>query len=68
MVEWSLKQCSEQAVRDACDAYKRFFKGQADKPKFKSRKRGKKSFYNDNAKLKTEENLVLIEKVGWIRI
>ena len=58
---------AKQAVKDACDAYKRFFKGLVDKPKFKSRKKSKPSFYNDNVKLKVKKNSVLIEKVGWIQ-
>ncbi|MBI5981619.1 RNA-guided endonuclease TnpB family protein, partial [Clostridium perfringens] len=59
---------SKQAVKDACNAYKRFFNGLSDKPRFKSRKKSKKSFYNDNVKLKVKENrLVNIEKVGWIK-
>ena len=58
---------AKQAVKDACDAYKRFFKGLADKPKFKRRKTSKPSFYNDNVKLKARKNSVLIEKVGWIK-
>ena len=59
---------AKQAVKDACDAYKRFFKGVTKKPKFKTRKKAKASFYNDNVKLKVRQNEVLIEKVGWIRI
>ena len=58
---------SKQAVKDCCNAYKNFFKGLADKPKFKSRKKSKPSFYNDTDKLKAKEKLVLIEKVGWIK-
>ena len=59
---------AKQAVKDACDAYKRFFKGLSDKPRFKSKKRSKNSFYNDNVKLKVKDNkLVNIEKVGWIK-
>ncbi|MFB4321624.1 transposase [Priestia sp. BR_2] len=58
---------TKQAVKDACDAYKKFFKRVAEKPKFKSRKRSKPSFYNDNVKLKVRQNHVLIEKVGWIK-
>jgi len=58
---------AKQAVKDACEAYKRFFKGQSNFPKFKSRKRSKPSFYNDTDKLKVKEKLVLVEKVGWIR-
>ncbi|WP_129600935.1 RNA-guided endonuclease InsQ/TnpB family protein [Anaerophilus nitritogenes] len=59
---------AKQAVKDACNAYKNFFKGLTDKPKFKSRRKSKPSFYNDTSKLKVKENLVLIEKVGWIKI
>ena len=59
---------SKQAVKDACNAYKRFFKGLSDKPKFKSKRKSKKSFYNDNYKLRVKEGkLVNIEKVGWIK-
>ena len=59
---------AKQAVKDACNAYKRFFNRLSDKPRFKSRKNSKKSFYNDNIKLKVKENrLVNIEKVGWIK-
>ena len=59
---------AKQAVKDACNAYKSFFKGTADKPRFKSRRKSKPSFYNDTDKLKVKENLVLLEKVGWVEI
>ena len=59
---------AKQAVKDACNAYKRFFKGLSDKPKFNSKKKSKKSFYNDNVALRVKENkLVKIEKIGWIK-
>lgn len=58
---------TKQAVKDCCLAFKKFFKKESMYPKFKSKKRSKLSFYNDNVKLKVKENLVLIEKVGWIR-
>ncbi|MDA8221247.1 transposase [Desulfosporosinus sp.] len=58
---------TKQAIKDACDAYKKFFKKLADKPKFKSRKKSKPSFYNDVMKLKVKAEVVLIEKVGWIK-
>ena len=58
---------AKQAVKDACNAYKTFFKGLSKKPRFKSKKKSKPSFYNDASKLKVKENLVLIEKVGWIK-
>lgn len=58
---------AKQAVKDACNAYKNFFKGLTKFPKFKSRRKSKASFYNDTSKLKVKRNLVLIEKVGWIK-
>ena len=58
---------TKQAVKDCCNAYRNFFKKLAKKPKFKSRKRSKPSFYNDPIKLKVKEKKVLIEKVGWIK-
>lgn len=58
---------AKQAVKDCCNAYKNFFKGLSDKPRFKSRKKSKPSFYNDNVKLKVKTKLVNIEKVGWIK-
>ena len=59
---------AKQAVKDGCEAYKKFFKGLADRPRFKSRRKSKPSFYNDTAKLKVKESSVLIEKVGWVTI
>ncbi|MHA4984985.1 RNA-guided endonuclease InsQ/TnpB family protein [Cetobacterium somerae] len=58
---------AKQAVKDACIAYKNFFTKKASFPKFKSKKKSKLSFYNDTSKLKVQENIVLIEKVGWIK-
>jgi putative transposase len=58
---------AKQSVKDACDAYKKFFKGEASKPRFKSRRKARPSFYNDTSKLKVKPKVVLIEKVGWIK-
>lgn len=58
---------AKQAVKDGCEAFKRFFKGLADRPRFKSRRKSKPSFYNDTSKLKINKNEVLIEKVGWVK-
>ncbi|AAO36394.1 transposase [Clostridium tetani] len=58
---------TKQAVKDACNAYEGFFKGLADKPRFKSRRKSKPSFYNDTSKLKVKIKSVNIEKVGWIK-
>ena len=58
----------KQAVKDACNAYKRFFKGLANKPKFKSKKKNRPSFYNDPMALKVKQNkTVLLEKIGWVK-
>lgn len=50
----------KQAVKDACKAYKRFFKDRKGKPKFKSAKLTKPSFYVDGWKLKIENGYVKI--------
>ncbi len=57
---------TKQAIKDLCNAYEKFFKGLADKPRFKSKRKSKPSFYNDNVKLKVKGKKVLIEKVGWV--
>ncbi len=58
---------TKQAVKDACNAYKRYFNKQSAKPKFKSRRKSKPSFYNDCGKLKVKTKQVLLEKVGWVK-
>lgn len=57
---------TKQAVKDACEAFHNFFTGEAKYPRYKSKKRSKPSFYNDNVKLKVKRDTVLIEKVGWV--
>lgn len=59
---------AKQAVKDACNAYRRYFKGLSSRPRFKSRKKTKPSFYNDNVKLKVKEDMLLLEKIGWVAI
>ncbi|MBO1086336.1 RNA-guided endonuclease InsQ/TnpB family protein [Enterococcus mundtii] len=65
---------AKQAVKDACDAYKKWFGGRtgksrlkAEKPRLKSRKKTKPAFYNDNFKLKVKAKSVLLEKIGWVK-
>lgn len=58
---------TKQAIKDLCKAYKMFFYGKAKHPKFKSKKKSKPSFYNDNVKLKVKDHLVLLEKIGWVK-
>ena len=57
----------KQAVKDACKAYKVFFKGQAQHPRFKTKRRSTPSFYNDCIKLKVKGNRILLEKIGWVK-
>ena len=59
---------AKQAVKDACNAYKRFFKKQAKFPKFKSRKKSKPSFYNDSVKLRVTKSHVKITSIGYIKL
>ncbi len=59
---------AKQAVKDGCEAYKKFFKHLADKPKFKSRRKSKPSFYHDNIKIKFTETHVQLEKLGKVKL
>lgn len=42
---------TKQAIKDCCEAYKRFFKGLAEHPKFKKKQRNAPSFYQDTEKI-----------------
>ena len=70
---------TKQAIKDACDAYKKFFKGLVKFPKFKSKKKTTPSFYQDNLKIKFSDTHVKVEgfavskkknkqKLNWIRL
>lgn len=70
---------TKQAIKDACNSYKRFFKGQSRYPKFKNKKHSKQSFYQDNVKIKFTNTHVKIEgfaasckknkqKLNWIKL
>lgn len=60
-------QTTKQAVKDACDAYKKMFKGQSGKPKYKSRKRSKPAFYSRYDRFKANGCRVYLEKIGWVQ-
>ena len=55
---------SKQAIKDACDSYKRFFKGYSKFPKFKSKKKSRPSFYVDNIKIQFTDTRVKLEKIS----
>ena len=70
---------TKQAIKDACNSYKRFFKGKSKHPKFKSKKNSKQSFYQDNVAIKFTDTHVKIEgfaisrkknkqKLNWIKL
>jgi putative transposase len=70
---------TKQAIKDACDAYRKFFKGQSKFPRFKSKKKSKPSFYQDTDKIQFTETHVKLEKltdnkkknkqkINWIRL
>ena len=59
---------TKQAIKDACDAYYKFFKGLAEKPKFKSRKKSQPKFYQDTEKIKFKDGKVRLEKIGWVSL
>ena len=54
----------KQAVKDAVIAYQKFFKGLAEHPKYKSRKRNKPSFYADPVKIKFTGTHVKLENIA----
>ena len=53
----------KQAVKDAVKAYQNFFKGIAELPKFKSRRKSKPSFYADPCKIQFTGTHVKLEKL-----
>lgn len=54
---------TKQAIKDACNAYKRFFRRQCKYPKFKSKKHSTPSFYQDNLKIRFTDTHVKVEKL-----
>ena len=70
---------TKQAIKDACNSYKRFFDGRCKHPKFKSKKSSKQSFYQDNVAIKFTNTHVKVEgfagsgkrnkqKLNWIKL
>ena len=70
---------TKQAIKDACEAYRDFFKGYTKFPRFKSRKHSVPKFYQDNVKIQFTDTHVKVEgfatskkknkqKLNWIRL
>ena len=80
--EWLMKvsnNVTKQAIKDACEAYKRFLKGLAGYPRFKSRKHSVPKFYQDSVKIRFTDTHVKLEgfsnsrkrsrqRLNWIRL
>ena len=69
----------KQAIKDACNAYKRFFKGQSNYPKFKTKKHSIPAFYQDNVAIQFTDTHVKVEgfamstkrnkqRLNWIKL
>ncbi len=70
---------TKQAIKDACTAYKNFFKGLQKYPRFKTKKRSMPKFYQGNDKIKFTDTHVKFEgfssskkankqKLNWVRL
>lgn len=70
---------TKQSIKDACEAYKNFFKGYVKFPRFKSKKHSVPKFYQDNEKIQFIDTHVKVEgfatskkknkqKLNWIRL
>lgn len=70
---------TKQAIKDACNAYKRFLKGYCKCPKFKSKRYSTPSFYQDNVTIRFTDTHVKVEgfssskkrnkqKLNWIKL
>ncbi len=57
----------KQAVKDAVIAYQNFFKGLAERPKYKSRRRNPPKFYADPLKIKFTGTHVKLENIAQSR-
>lgn len=70
---------TKQAIKDCVDAYTKFFKKLSGRPRFKSKRRGDFSFYQDTGKIQITATHVKLEaiatskrknkqKLNWIRL
>ncbi|AKA70455.1 putative IS transposase (OrfB) [Clostridium scatologenes] len=60
-------QITAQAFEDLNNAYKNFFKGLAKYPRFKTKRKSRKSFYVRYDRLYFKEDIVYIEKIGKVK-
>ena len=55
---------TKQAIKDCVDAYQKFFKKQSSRPRFKSKRRGDFSFYQDTDKIRIAATHVKLEAIA----
>ncbi|EFH84558.1 RNA-guided endonuclease InsQ/TnpB family protein [Ktedonobacter racemifer] len=62
------KNASDQPFLDLGKAFTAFFEGRARRPKFKSKKRSKPSFYLANDQLELGDHRIWVPKLGWVNM
>lgn len=62
------KNASDQPFLDLGKAFTTFFEGKARRPKFKSKKRRKPSFYLANDQMELGDHRIWIPKLGWVNM
>jgi putative transposase len=62
------KNASDQPFLDLSKAFTAFFEGKARRPKFKSKKRSKPSFYLANDQFELGDHRLWVPKPGWVNL
>ncbi len=62
------KNASDQPFLDLGKAFTAFFEGKAKRPRFKSKKRSKPSFYLANDQFELGDHRIWIPKLGWVNM
>jgi transposase len=62
------KNASDQPFLDLGKAFTAFFEGRARRPKFKSKKKSKPSFYLANDQFELGDHRIWIPKLGWVNL
>src|SRR5215467_12907214 len=62
------KNASDQPFLDLGKAFTAFFEGKARRPKFKSKKRSKPSFYLANDQFELGDHRIWVPKLGWVNM
>jgi len=62
------KNASDQPILDLGKAFTAFFEGKAGRPRFKSKKRSKPSFYLANDQFELGDHRIWVPKLGWVNM